>query len=197
MNSFTHFHFNRKICLVLLLFLAFVGCQPKYNQKVNELVREGNNLLDQQADIRSEWKIEYFQVCPPNIRAEFPSNREMLSPHAENAIRLLEHIEPLMNSAINKFEQSSQISTNEQEKNYTKLIAASVKKSLEIDQLFEEEMKLVLDDNINNSKTFETKFTDLSQRIEIKVKERDELQSEAKKILADKRNFLINLKLET
>ena len=44
-------------------------------------------------------------------------------------------------------------------------------------------MKLVLDDNIKDLKTFETKFMDLTQSAESKIKERDKLQSEGKRIL--------------
>ena len=183
MDSVTHFHFNHKICLVLLLFFAFLGCQPKYNVEVNELAREGNNLLDQSADISHEWNMEFIKVFTPENRAKFPSNREMLRPPAENQIRLLEHQEVLENSAADKFEQANRISNNEKEKRFTLLTAISIRKGVEISQLFKEMMKLVLDDNIKDLKTLETTWMDLTQRIEMKMKERDDLETERKRIL--------------
>lgn len=68
-------------------------------------------------------------------------------------------------------------------KKITSLFAASFRKGAEISQLFKEQMKLVLDDNIKDSKTFETTFTDLTQSAEAKTEERDELQSEEKRVL--------------
>jgi len=168
----------------MFLFFALWGCQTKqYNEEVNNLVREGNNLIKQEESVSTEWKTEFITVFTPENRAKFPSNREKLRFHAENQIRLLEQKQVLNNSAVDKFELASQLSNNEKEKRATALFAQSFKKNVEIDQLFKEQMNLVLDDRINDSKTFETQFMDLTQRIEIKGKERDELQTKAKGIL--------------
>ena len=168
----------------MLLFFTLLGCQSnQYNQKVNDLVREGNLLIEQDAVITNEWKTEFVKVFTPENRAKFPSNREMLRSHAENQIKLLEQQKTLRNSAADKYEQASKISNNEKEKKFTLLFAASFRKDAEISRLFEEQMKLVLDDNIKDLKTFETKFMDLAQSAETKMKERDELQSEGKRIL--------------
>jgi TPP-dependent 2-oxoacid decarboxylase len=169
---------------MLLLFFTFLGCKSiQYNQKVNELVREANVLLEQGTVITNEWKTEFVKVFTPENRAKFPSNREMLRPHAENQIRLLERLEILSNGAADKFDQASQISNNEKEKKFTSLFAASFRKDVEVSQLFKEQMKLVLDDNIKDLKTFETKFVALTKNVEMKMKERDELQSEGKRII--------------
>jgi hypothetical protein len=173
-------HVIHKICLALFLSFAVWSCQStQYNQKVNDLAREANNLLEQEEAIRSEWKIEFGQFFNPESRAKFPSNREELRPHAENQIRLLEQMEALSNSAVDKFEQASSISNNEKERRYTALIAASLKKGVESYPLFKEQMKLVLDNEIKDSQTFEAKLSDLTQRIAIKTKESAELQAEA------------------
>lgn len=183
MNSLTHFNLISKICFVLFLSLAFWSCQSKqYNQKVNDLVLEGNNLLKQEEAITTEWKIEFTKVFTPENRAKFPSNREMLRPHAENQIKLLEQKQMLSNSAAEKFEQASQITNNEKERRLTAFYAASFKKDVEIYQLFKEQMKLVFDDAVKDSKTFETKFTDLTHRIELKTKEKNKLQFEEKQL---------------
>ena len=169
---------------MLALFFVLLGCQSnQYNQKVNELVREGNLLIEKDAVITNEWKTEFVKVFTPENRAKFPSNRETLRSHAENQIRLLEQQEALRNSAANKFEQASEISNNEKEKKFTSLFAASFRKDIEISRLFKEQMKLVLDDNIKDLKTFEMKFEELAQIAETKIRERDELQSEGKRVL--------------
>lgn len=171
---------------MLLLFSVLLGCQSnQYDQKVNELVREGNLLIEQESVITKGLKSEFVKVFTPENRAKFPSNRETLRFHAENQIKLLEQQESLLNSAARKFEQASQISNNEKEKKFTALFAASFKKDAEISRLFEEQIKLVLDNNIKDLKAFETRFTELTQSAEIKIKERDELQSEGKRILGE------------
>lgn len=170
----------------LVLFLSFFlwNCQSKlYDEKVNDLVREANNLLKQGESINTEWKTEFVHTFTPENRAKFPSNREVLRPHAENQIKLLEQKQVLSNSAAEKFEQASQISKNEKEKRVTSQFAASFKMDVEIDELFKEQMKLVLDNSINDLTTFDRKFKDLTKSIELKMKERDELQSEGKSVL--------------
>ena len=185
MNPFTHFHFIYKFCLVVFLSFAFWSCQSNQNnQKVNDLVREGNDLLKQEEAITSKWKAEFGKVFTPENRAKFPSNREMLRLHAENQIRLLEQRKALHSSAADKFEQASNLSNNEKEKRFTSLFAASFKTDVEIDRLFQKQMKLVIDNGITDSTTFERKFKDLTRQIEMKVKDRDELQSEGKRVVS-------------
>jgi hypothetical protein len=184
MKPITRFQHIHKICLALFLSFAVWGCQStRYNQKVNDLAREGNNLLEQEEAVRSDWKIEFGKFFNPENRAKFPANREELRPRAENQIRLLEQMQALSNSAADKFEQASSASNNEKERRFTALTAAAIKKDVESYQLFKEQMKLVLDDEINDSKTFETKFSDLTQRISMKTKESAELKSESERII--------------
>jgi vacuolar-type H+-ATPase subunit I/STV1 len=183
MNLFTQ-NANYKLYFVLMLLFAFAGCQSKqYNHQVNDLVREGNLLIEQDALIISEWKAESSKTFTPENRAKFPSNREALRPSAENQIRLLEQREDLLNSAAGKFEQASQISTNEKERKVTSLFAASFRKDAEVSQIFKEQANLILDNNINDLQSFEAKFKELIQKAEMKIKERDEMQAEAKRIV--------------
>lgn len=176
-----------KIFAILVLFLQLSGCEKKENnQLVNELVREGNNFLDQESEISNDWKTEFMQFFNPKSRADFPSNRELLRPHAENQIRLLKRMSDLEKNAAEKFERASQISTNEKEKKSTSLLAASFRKNIEINQFFEKQMDLVLDENIKDSQTFESKFMEITRKIETMNEERDRLQNEAKSIIGKK-----------
>jgi len=178
------YHFIYKFFLLVILSSVFAGCQPAgYDQKVNDLARQGNALLEQEETVRSEWKAEFLKHFTPENRAKFPANREELRPHAENQIRLLERMQTLSDSAAEKFEQARGISKNDKEARFTGLIAASVRKSTESYQLFKEQMNLVLDDEIKDSGTFEARFSDLTQRISAKSKESDELKAEAEKVL--------------
>jgi hypothetical protein len=167
-----------------MLFFAFVGCQAKqYDQLVNDLVREGNAMIEQDALITSQWKAEFIKTFTPENRAKFPSNRDELRSSAENQIRLLEQQIVLRSGAADKFEQGSRISKNEKEKKFTSLFAASFRKDAEVSQIFKEQTNLVLDSNINDLQTFEARFKELTQKAEMKIKERDDMQTEAKKIL--------------
>lgn len=176
-----------KIFAILVLFFQLSGCGNKENnQQVNELVREGNNLLNQESEISNDWKTEFMQFFNPKSRADFPSNRELLRPHAENQIRFLKRMSELENNAAEKFEKASQVSTNEKEKKAISLLAASFRKNIEINQVFEKQMELVLDENIKDSQTFESKFTEITRNIETMTAERDRLQNEAKSIIGKK-----------
>lgn len=177
-------NFYIKFFAILVLLLQLSGCENKnYNQQVNDLVREGNNFLNQESEISNEWKTEFMQFFNPKSRADFPSNREVLRPHAENQIRLLKQMSNLQNNAAEKFEQAGQISTNEKEKKSTSLLAASFRKNMEINQLFEKQMELVLDENIKDQQIFESKFIEITRNIETATEQRDKLQNDAKSIL--------------
>jgi flagellar motor protein MotB len=184
MNFYTHLNSNYKLYFVLMLLLAFIVCQARqYNHQVNDLVREGNKLIEQEADITSQWKAEYVKTFTLENRAKFPANRDNLRSSAENQIKLLEQQQNLLSKTADKFEQASQISKNEKEKKFTSLMAESFRKDIEVNQLFKEQVNLILDDNINDLQTFEAKFKELTQKAEMKIKERDNLQAEAKRII--------------
>lgn len=151
-------------------------------------MREGNNFLNQESEISNEWKTEFMQFFNPKTRAGFPSNREMLRQHAENKIKLLKQMSVLENNAAEKFEQASQISTNEKEKKATSLLGESFRKNIEINQLFEKQMELVLDENIKDTQTFESKFMEITQNIETLTEEKNKLENEAKSILGKNPN---------
>src|SRR5690606_38860870 len=116
-------------------------------------------------------------------RNKFPSSRETLRPHAENQLRLLQKQKSLLSTAIEKFEQASRISTNDKEKRFTSLMADSLRKDIEIANYFVETMNLVLDEKVTDAKMLKNKFVQSGQNAELKMKERDALQSEAKRII--------------
>ena len=172
------------VIAIVITFSFFISCgSVDYDKSVNDLVREANSLIEQEADIGKEFRNVFVSVFTVENRNKFPSSRETLRPHAENQLRLLQKQKSLLSTAIEKFEQASRISTNDKEKRFTSLMADSLRKDIEIANYFVETMNLVLDEKVTDAKMLKNKFVQSGQNAELKMKERDALQSEAKRII--------------
>ena len=143
-------------------------------------------LLEQDAKISREWRDEFVAVFTPENRAKFPSNRDYLRPHAENLIRLLKQRVILNNGAAARFDQAAAISKLLKEKKCITVMAESFRKDVEINLLFIDQMKLVVDDEIRDQKTFDSEFMTLTDSIADKVKESEDLQTAARACLGAK-----------
>jgi hypothetical protein len=172
------------VIAVVISFPLFINCvSVNYDESVNYLVREANSLIEQEADIGKEFRNEFVSVFTEENRDKFPSNRETLRPHAENQLRLLQKQKSLLSTAIEKLEHASRISANDKEKRFTSLMADSLRKDIEIANYFVETMNLILDEKVTDTQTLKNKFVQTGQNAELKVKERDALQNEAKRII--------------
>lgn len=170
--------------LAVFLLLSVPGCRSSNDaQKANALVAEANGLLEQEAKAAREWSAEYAEVFTPQNRSRFPSNRDALRPHAKNLIGRLDRSAALNSEAAAKYEEASRLLTDDKARRYSALLAASFLKDVEVAGLFKEQMKLVLDDGLKDQRTFNEKFIELTRVIEQKVKERNELQAEGKKVM--------------
>lgn len=178
---------------ILQIKLVIVGvfCFPllmscgvaNYDRNVNDLVREANGLLAKEAAVVKEFRNEYVSVFTIETRGNFPSNRDVLRPHAENQIRLLREQKSFLSAAIEKFERASAIAVNHKDKRFTSLMAESLHRDIEIADYFIETMNLVLDEKVVDAEVLKSKFIEYSQKAELKARERDALQSEARQTI--------------
>jgi hypothetical protein len=172
------------VIAVVFSFPLFISCgSVNYDKSVNDLVREANSLIEQETDVVKEFRNEFVSVFTMENRDRFPSNRETLRPHAENQLRLLQKQKSLLSTAIEKFEQASRISANDKEKRFTSLMADSLRKDIEIADYFVETMNLVLNEKVTDTQILKNQFVETGQKAELKMKERDALQNEAKRII--------------
>ena len=62
-------------------------------------------------------------------------------------------------------------------------MADSLKKDIEIADYFVETMNLILDEKVTDTQMLKAGFVENGQKAELKMKERDALQNEAKRII--------------
>ena len=175
-----------KYILIPSLLLSVLGCRSSREaQKASVLLAEANSLIEQEAGVTQEWGEEYGKVFTPRNRAEFPANREVLRAHAENITKLLGRSAALQREAAGKYEEASRLLAGDKEKRYSTLLASSLRKGVEATDLFREQVGLVHSGEIKDQKTFNERFMNSARLIEQKIRERDDLQAEGKRILGN------------
>ncbi|MBX3268045.1 MAG: hypothetical protein KF831_15205 [Acidobacteria bacterium] len=174
--------------VVVGLMSSLTSCGSKTNDEdVNALVGHANQLLEQEATITRSWRDEFVTIFPMENRERFPSNRKMLRPHAENQLRLLQEKEELLLAAVAKLKKASAIAAaNQKEKRFAELMAESLGKDVEIVRSFRKPMKMVLDETVSDAQLLKDSFAEAGQDAELKSKERDALQNDAKRILENR-----------
>ena len=160
----------RFIVLTCLLF-SLLGCGSGSSaQRAKTLTTQGDTLLAQGTEVVAEWTREYGQTFTPQKRAEFPSNREFLDSRAERVIKLLDESSRLANAAADNYDQASRLMSNEKGKGMA-LLASSIRKETEVNELFKAQMRLASDQEIQDATTYNEKFMNLAELIKQKKKD--------------------------
>ena len=176
----------RFIVLILFLLTSFgcgsgtaatqsTGASP---QRAKESAREAVNILSKQGKVIDEWSREYGQTFSPQNRAQFPANRDWLRERAEKLTALLDESSRLADAAATKYEEASGFVGDDQVRRGMVLVASSVRKHREVNELLKAQMRLVYDEDIRDSKTFNDKFVGFIEAIKQKGKEADELRDQ-------------------
>ena len=144
---------------------------------------EANKLLKEDVRVTSQWSGEYGKLFTPQNRQQFPSNRESFRSSGERLVRLLNESSKLNEEAAGKMDQAARLVSSDNEKKGLTVLTASIRKSIEINNLFKEQALLASDLGIKDQKIFNEKFLNLMSFIQQKSKERDDQQAEGKKLL--------------
>jgi hypothetical protein len=169
---------------LFLLLLSLPGCgRSTATERAKTLVTEANELMRRATEIGDQWSREFRQVFTPENRAQFPSNRDSLISRSEKIIALLDESARLANEAAAKFEDASRLMGKDQDKKGLELIAAAMRKGVEIDQLFKALAQIPSDRTINDAKSFNQKSDQITSLYQQKNKERDEQLAEGKRLL--------------
>ncbi len=174
-----------RLILLVLLVLGLSGCKHELSraERAKALMREGNELLQQDSNLTNQWTAEYKTGFRPDVRAQFPGNRDVLRAHAEKIMNLLDQSSGLTRRVAEKYEQASALSDNDAERRGVALIATSLKETVVAHQLYKSQMRLVSDEKITDQKTFEEKFKHYLDQITQQQRERDEHYSQGKRLL--------------
>lgn len=171
--------------LCLLLF-SLPGCGSSAEERRDRLFSEATGLLQQQTEIAERWARELSQILSEQNRAQFPLNRDRLISRVEKVVPLVDESSRLGNEAAEKYEAASRLMSSDQEKKGTALIAASVRKDVEIGELFKAQAQLVSDSTINDAKGLNDKWVYFNGLILQKQKEKDEEFEQGRRLLLKK-----------
>jgi len=129
---------------------------------------------------------EADQIFTVQNRAKFPANRDWLNSRVHEILPLLDESLRLEAEAAEKFEESSRLWSKEQHRKGVALIAASYRKSVEIEQSFKELALLALDPTITDATTFNEKYQRILELINEKDKERKAQYDEGTRLMLGK-----------
>jgi hypothetical protein len=172
-----------RFIVVIFLLFSLPGCGSGSSaQRAKTLTTQGDSLLAQDTKVVAQWTAEYGQTFTPQKRAEFPSNREFLNSHAERVIMLLDESSRLTSAAADNYDQASSLMSSDKGRGMA-LLASSIRKETEVNELFKAQMRLASDQEIQNATTFNEKFMNLMELIKQKKKEIEDQQVEGKRLL--------------
>ena len=174
---------NLRLILFFLLLLSLAGCRSNSEQRSKALFDEGKKLSDQQTKVLNQWAREFGQTFSEQNRAQFPSNRDWMNSRAQKILPLMDESSRLGTEAAEKYEEASRLMTKDQERRAFAIIAASLKKDVEIEQLFKAQAQLASDRTITDAKAFNEKFVYFNRLIRQKQKEKDDQFEEGKRLV--------------
>jgi hypothetical protein len=172
-----------RLLILFLLLLSLPGCRSTSEQRFQTAFAEANKISDQQIKVMNEWAREFSQVFTEQNRARFPGNRDWLNSRAQKILPLMDQSSRLSNEAIEKYEEASRLMDNDQHRRGLAAIAASFRKSGEIEQLFKAQAQLPSDRTITDANAFNEKFAYFNKLIQQKQKEKDDQFDEGKRLL--------------
>ncbi len=174
---------NLRHLILLLLLFTLAGCRASSSKPVNALLSEADKLGDQQIKVMNQWAREFGQTFSEQNRAQFPANREWLNGRAQKILPLIDESSRLGNESIEKYEEASRLLPNDQHRKGLAIIASSLRKTLEIEQLLKAQAQLSADPTITDAKAFNDKFVYFNGLIQQKQKEKDDQFAEGKRLM--------------
>ena len=177
---------NLRLLLLFLLLLSLTGCRPSSEKQADELFSEGYRISGKQLKFFNQYAPELGQTFSDQNRAQFPANRDWMNRRVQRILPLMDESLRLGNQAAGKYEESSRFWTREEQRKGVALIAASFRKSVEIEQLLKEQALLPLDLTITDAKTFNEKYDHIFELIYQKQKEHDDQFAEGKRLMMTK-----------
>jgi len=172
-----------RLLILTVLLLSLPGCRSSSNQRGEAVLGEAVKIGHEQTKVSNQWAREFGQTFSEQNRAQFPSNREWLNSRAQDILPLMAKSIRLCKEAVEKYEEASRLISNEHRQRGLATIAASFRKSIEIEQLFKVEAQLTSDQTIKDAKVLNEKFAYYDGLIREKQKEMDAQFEEGKRLM--------------
>ena len=173
-----------RVSLLIFLLVTLSGCTVMGELQSKVLLRQANKLMERDTDVTQQWSDEFLEVFTPTNRAQFPANRDFLSTHARQITKLLDESSSLNRRAADKYEQAARLSSRDQRRRGLTSIASALRKSAEVNEIFKSLMQIVSDETVVEQKTFNQRFLNTAQQVQLKRQEMDHYTEEGKRLLS-------------
>lgn len=173
-----------RLILVIFLIAGVSGCnkQASRPERAKALAKQATGLLGQSSKLTDAWVEEYKKAFTEENRAKFPGNRESLRASADKIMAILDESSSLNRQMAEQFDEAGKLSTNDQDRKGSALVAEALRKSVEVDQLLKSQMRLVSDEKIKDAKTLNEKIKRSWQLVQEKQRESSELLAQGKRV---------------
>lgn len=176
----------KRLFLVVLLVGASSGCkQASQDQRANDLAREANQLGKQSTELIRQWADEYQKTFTTENGAKFPGNRDWMRAQAEKIIAILDESSSVDRRTAAKFEEAGQLYSKDGDRRAATLIATSLRRNIEVNELIKAQVRLVSDETIKDEKTLTEKMKQSWQVIRQKQLESEKEFGEGKRLLGN------------
>jgi hypothetical protein len=152
-------------------------------RRAKALLTQASKLMKQDTDVTQQWMDEFVKVFTPANRAQFPANRDFLSTHAGKIIKLLDESSSLISSAADKYDEAAGLSSDDRRRRGLTAIAASFRKSVEVNDIVKSLMQMVSDETVVEQKIINQRFSSSAPLIQQKQREMDHYAEEGKRLL--------------
>jgi len=166
--------------------VSLTGCRSSSQKRGEALFSEGYKISERQIKYLNQYAREFGQIFTEQNRAQFPANRDSLNSRVQKILPLMDESLRLGTEATEKIEEASRLMSRVQDRKGVALIAASFRKSVEIEQLFKQQALLLSDPTITDAKTFNEKFVHMNELVRQKQKEKDDQFDEGKRLMLTK-----------
>ena len=173
-----------RVSLLIVLLVTLSGCTVMSEIQSKVLLRQANELMERDTDVTQKWSDEFLEVFTPTNRAQFPANRDFLSTHARQIAKLLDESSSLNRRAADKYEEAARLLSRDQRGRGLTSIAAALRKSAEVNEIFKSLMQIVSDETVVEQKTFNERFLNVAQQVQLKRREMDNYTEEGKRLLS-------------
>ena len=174
-----------RVVRLIVLLIGFSACNSaaRREQQMKALLSDANMLVKQDTGVTKQWADEFVKTFTIENRSKFPANRDFLSTHAQQIIKLLDQSSGLNNSAADKYEQAAKLSGNEQERKGLLSFVSAFRKTVEANELIKAQMQTVSDATLVDGKIFNDRLTHSWELVRQKQAESQQQFDEGRRLL--------------
>ena len=175
---------TKRNALVAFILMAFfvLACSALGDEtdKANKLVDEGNKLVEEGNNLGQEAATKNKEIFD-NIQ-DFPDNRDDLRKPANELLDIIDKGSSKFHDAAKKFDEASKLKVDDKFKEYLSLKSQEFNKHADHIESIKGIPQAVLDENVKDLRSLNTKLTSVNEKIEKVGKEWKDLEAKANKV---------------